>query len=93
MSRTTHSLWVPDEGEVLAVVRVTADGESQIVTYMSQPPDDLERELDAIQQRWTWRWTWPGDEEGQEGARIHEYVRHPEDEAFLRERGQLKDDR
>lgn len=74
-----HTLKVPDHGDVLALVRVTPDGESQIVTYMSDMPADFERDLDAVQQRWTLRATWPGDQAIQDGARVHEFQKYPEE--------------
>ena len=78
--RTTANLWVPDQtGDVLAVVRVTPDGDTQIVAYMSDMPDDFERDLEAVQQRWTLRATWPGDQVIQDGARVSEFHKYPEE--------------
>lgn len=79
MSRTTANLWVPDAGDVLAVVRVTPEGETQIVQYMSDMPGDFQRDLKALQQRWTLRATWPGDQAIQDGARVFEFQKYPEE--------------
>lgn len=67
------TLKCPNEGEWLAVVRVTADGETTPVSYLSAIPDNVERELDAVQQRWIDRQTWPDDQRIQREARIEGY--------------------
>lgn len=77
----TTSLKCPDSEDWVAVVRVDRDGNTTLVRYLGAIPDDVERELDAVQQRWTERATWPGDAEIQEGARIREYAKYPEDQA------------
>lgn len=76
---TDVSLKCPDEGEWLAVVRVNDGGETELVSYLNHVPDDLEDEIQAIGQRWVERWTWPKDQEIQEGARIREYVKYPDE--------------
>lgn len=67
------SLKCPNEGEWLAVIRVTEDGETTVVSYLGAIPDDAERELDAVQQRWIERETWPNDPRVQREARIESY--------------------
>lgn len=79
MSRTVVNLWVPDEGEVLAVIRVTREGDTELLTYMSDAPADVERDLAAVQQRWTLRATWPGDQVIQDGARVQEFHKYPDE--------------
>ena len=55
-----YTLKVPNDGEWLAVLRVTDEGDVSLVDYLMDAPEDLERELAAIQQRWIERSTWPG---------------------------------
>lgn len=78
---TKTSLKCPDDSDWLAVVRVSPGGKTELVRYLGGIPEDFERELDAVQQRWTERETWPRDPVIQDGARIREYVKYPEDEA------------
>lgn len=77
---TDHTLKCPQDEDWLAVVRVTPDGDTTLLRYLGAVPDDAERELDAVQQRWIQRATWPRDSELQAGARIREYVKYPDDE-------------
>lgn len=70
---------VPNQGEWLAVYRVTDEGKATVVTYLSDIPSDFERELDAVQQRWTLRATWPEDAEIRTGARIRDFYKYPEE--------------
>lgn len=73
------TLKCPDEGEWLAVVRVNAGGDTELVRYMHDLPADVDRDLDAVQQRWTLRAMWPGDQEIQDGARIFDFQKYPEE--------------
>lgn len=76
---TTAHLKCPEESDWLAVVRVTPDGEATLVAYLGDIPEDAERDLSAVQQRWMERATWPEDQEIQDGARIREYVKYPDE--------------
>lgn len=67
-----HSLKCPNEGEWLAVIRVTDDGETELMTHLSDIPEDVERELEAVNQRWYQRWVWPHDQRIQDLCRIEE---------------------
>jgi len=75
-----HALKCPQQQDWLAVVRVTPQGDTELVAYLEDIPSNAEQEFDAIQQRWTYRATWPEDTEAQEGATIREYVRYPDDD-------------
>ena len=87
---TTTSLKCPDDDDWVAVIKVTPDGATTLLRYLSDAPADVEQELDSIQQRWTTRLTWPEDDVIQDGARIREYVKYPEeDPRFLGVRAQI----